>query len=258
MAGAMYQLEMYDEAMVRLERALKIQRVARAPDHYETVVTLTTMASVELYSGRLADAERHFREALPIATARLGEGRVETAMIWQEFAQLLMMTDRAAEAVAGLRRVRAALVASIGESHPYLARFDATLGGLEQSAGDLAAAEASLRRALDHHARLGEDDDLTTLEARISLADLVAARDPAEALRQTEPAVAQARAAEVSNSLRAGLYLVRATAQARLGDRAAAEASACLVAGLLSRDHPTAEQTRKQLRALGLLRRKCR
>lgn len=100
---------------------------------------------------------------------------------------------------------------------------------------------------------LGKDHPALAIDLD-GISGLFSERDSAEVLRSTERAVAQARATSVSTTVRADLHLARA----RVGDRTAAAAFACLVDALLPREGPDAERTRQRLRAHGLPRRPCR
>jgi tetratricopeptide (TPR) repeat protein len=87
-------------------------------DDYEVGMTLNGLAAVVRFSGRPAEAEPLFVEAIAKLEEAVGPTHPDTATARNNLAMLLNASGRAQEAIALLARASADLRAVLGEDHP--------------------------------------------------------------------------------------------------------------------------------------------
>jgi len=80
------------------ERALAIRETKLGPDHPATAETLALLADLYRDSGELARAEPLYLRALEIREAKLGSDHPDTARTLREYARMLELASRDAEA----------------------------------------------------------------------------------------------------------------------------------------------------------------
>jgi serine/threonine-protein kinase len=124
------------------------QRAPLLPPNQLFIYSLLALGTEYQYDGDFAAARRVLEQAIPLATARYGEPHPQTAHPLADLAVVLASEGRFAEArIAGARALENQR--SLAPDHPELARTLAQLGRVELLAGDAAAAEKLLRRALE-------------------------------------------------------------------------------------------------------------
>jgi serine/threonine-protein kinase len=107
-----------------------------------------SLATLMHFSGRYAEAETLFREALEERIAAIGE-RAYWSLITREYlADLLHTRGRYAEARAEFERSLAGALATIGESDPLTATMQRYLGDVARDSGRFDEADAMYARAL--------------------------------------------------------------------------------------------------------------
>ncbi len=116
LAAILEGLEKWDEAEELYRRALAAWE--EIGDDYEFAMTLNGLAAVVRFSGRPADAEPLFRQALEMIEADRGPEHPDSATVRNNLAMLLNATDRAEEALPLLEKATEDLVAMLGDDHP--------------------------------------------------------------------------------------------------------------------------------------------
>ncbi|MCA9493635.1 MAG: tetratricopeptide repeat protein, partial [Myxococcales bacterium] len=199
---------------------LELERRTRDPD-LESVSNRThvlgNLALLERRSGRLDEAEVHYREAVALTEA-LGDRRSE-GLAHMGLGNLLLDQGRLDEArvayASGLRRAR-----EVGELDT-VARFHGNMALLERLSGRLDAAEEHARIAIASFDRLGEPTHVAIARANLGVL-LVQRGEVAEGvtlLREGKDAMRasgeKAYEAELCTSLAHGLVLQGELAEAR-------------------------------------------
>ncbi|MCC7123822.1 MAG: tetratricopeptide repeat protein [Acidobacteria bacterium] len=133
---------LYREALVRLEQD-------RGGDHPEAATILNNLARIHIGTGRLDEAEALLRRAAPIVEARAGEAAPALCLLLANLAYVLLRQTRLAPALPLAERALAIGEHTSGSDHPDTVFARYVLGSLLHDAGDLDAAEAHLRTALD-------------------------------------------------------------------------------------------------------------
>ena len=108
--------EQWGEAEALYREALAIW--SAVDDDYEVGMTLNGMAAVVRFSGRPAEAEPLFVEAIAKLEAAVGPKHPDSATARNNLAMLLNATGRAQEAIALLARASTDLRAVLGDDHP--------------------------------------------------------------------------------------------------------------------------------------------
>ena len=137
------------------ERAEPVLREAHAVYAQLPVVDLQhrgsstgSLATLMHYTGRYAESEALYREALGQRIAAIGENAYWTLVARQYFADLLHSRGRYAEAIAELERALAGAVDTIGEQAPLTAALQRNLAEVYRDSGRQADAETLYLKAL--------------------------------------------------------------------------------------------------------------
>lgn len=120
------------------------------------VQVLTSLGHLEREAGRYRRAGRILREAVRLATTRLGDGDVDTAMALNVFGMWCKYTGRFARGRRCYLRALAILRREFGPDHPALAGVYHNLGGLEHERGDFGRGERYARRGVELRRAGGE------------------------------------------------------------------------------------------------------
>ena len=148
------EIGLYERAMPLQEACLRTRRRELGDDHSDTLNSINIMASLLQSMGKLAEAERYFREALERRRRVLGDDHPATLTSIGNLARLLVEVGKSAEgerlareAVEGERRVLGEGTWDVGYSlgnHGYaltaLKRFDDAERVLQEGHGILVAA----------------------------------------------------------------------------------------------------------------------
>jgi len=134
------------EAEKRFRRALEIRDRERG-DHPDTAVTLASLAQLVSEEGRDAEAEALARRAVGIQRKEWGSRHLEVARALDALVDVLLCQGDVAAARPPLRE-GLEIRRQLGADHPVLWASQYRLARLQESDGDLAAAEASYRDAL--------------------------------------------------------------------------------------------------------------
>jgi tetratricopeptide (TPR) repeat protein len=116
----------YDEARTLFEQALDSCRTARPPRRYEIAVHLHNLADIEQSAGRLADAERRYRQTLAMKEELLGPDHPEVGLVANNLGTLLHQQQRV-EAGDCYRRALAIVERAYPPDHPFTARIRANI-----------------------------------------------------------------------------------------------------------------------------------
>ena len=108
--------EQWGEAEALYREAIAIW--SAVDDDYEVGMTLNGLAAIVRFSGRPAQAEPLFVEAIAKLERAVGPTHPDTATARNNLAMLLNATGRAQEAIALLARATTDLRAVLGEDHP--------------------------------------------------------------------------------------------------------------------------------------------
>jgi serine/threonine-protein kinase len=219
-----------DQAAVEMERAVADLEKSLGPTHPTVARGEGSLAAFYSRHGRLAEAEPLLRRC---ASTLHGQGSREEGDCLRMLGQLLVDSDRAAEAVRTLEGA----VAVLGRGDPqdpYLLYTLATLGRAQSEAGDVEAGEAVLRDAIARSEKLyGPEGDplrgpllwLGKLELdRGRVAAAVATLRRALAVTEKHRGASSTAAAKAAESLATALLAAGKSADlaeaARLVDRA--------------------------------------
>lgn len=137
-----------DEATPLLQSALARYLKAEGEVHVNTASVLNNLGRLTLRRGDLAGAEAYFRRARTAFVQSAGPRADLTLDTQTQLARLLADRRQFDEALSLLRDATAAREAVWGPKSEHLAFVLNELGTVELDAGDAAAAERSLRRAL--------------------------------------------------------------------------------------------------------------
>ncbi len=127
-------------------------------------------------------AERHFRKAISLQAESTETAPEKVASLYGNLAQLLMATNRLAEAEPLMRRALEIDEASYGKDHPNVARDLNNLALLLKDTNRLAEAEPLMRRAWEiDEASYGKDHPMVAIRLNNLVALLYATNRLAEA-----------------------------------------------------------------------------
>jgi tetratricopeptide (TPR) repeat protein len=197
-------------------------------------------------AGRLQAAEENFRAALAIDRAAFGRESPAIARDLHYLGNCLQQQERYGEALAALEEALELRTAALGADHPETGDTVLGLGRLRQARGELAAAEALLRRFLAIR-RAVEPDHWLTSTALTHLAEVVLGLGRREeALALADEALAIARGALPEGHWRIALAgAVRGEVLAQLGLRQEAERELRANLGALLAAHPEGSAYRR-------------
>jgi tetratricopeptide (TPR) repeat protein len=158
----------YDSSRAWLTRALAIRRTMLPADAPEIALTLSELAAVGRYVGRVAESRRMFEEAAGIQEAR-GDS-TDLAVTLDRLAVLAAEAGEADLAEQLVRRSLAIRARVLGPDHPVVAQSFGRLAWVLQGP-DPAGAESAALRALDiQRRRLGDGHPATlTTMSELSL-----------------------------------------------------------------------------------------
>jgi len=178
-ANVLVSLDEPELALVHDERALAILEGARGRDDPATRFALTNLALVLQKLGRLDEARAYSERALAVWRA-LDANHPTIGLVLTNLAEAELLRGDAAAGLAGFRRAHDFLAESLPPEHPYRANALAGIGRASLELGEVVAAVALLRQAID---ALDHGDASAELRAepRFALARALArsGRDPA-------------------------------------------------------------------------------
>jgi serine/threonine-protein kinase len=153
-----------------------------------------SLATLMHFSGRYAEAEALFREALDERLAAIGDAARWTIMTRHYFGDLLHSRGRYPDAATQLERALSNARATGGENDPLTAAIERTLGDVLRDDGRHADAEALYRGALHTQRVVHGEVHPNTLASHLSYGRLLLDSGRyAEAAAQIEPAFAKYR-----------------------------------------------------------------
>jgi eukaryotic-like serine/threonine-protein kinase len=182
----------------RIEEALRLNRGVLAarvktfgPDHPQTALSLTNIASNLMLLGRPAEALAEMEKALAIRERTGGPATLETAQALHNIGELLRNLGRYPESLDHHRRSLEIFEREHGADHQMVATSLEHAGGVYLDLGRPGEALPRLHRALAIFRRTLGDDHLDTVRCRVNLADgLRRARRFGEALAHDREALA--------------------------------------------------------------------
>ena len=175
----------YAAGVPLVEEALELRRRALGPDHPLTMRSRQTLAG--LY-GAMGEFE-HAAEYFPEPTERPADGQVPPSLagvLWNEARRFESEGKYRAARPLYARAVEAAR-RTFGQRYPLVAAMLNNLGLVDQALGDLGAAEASFRAALNHLE--GRAEDAVTAQAFHNLGWLLTLKGE---YREAEPLLRKA------------------------------------------------------------------
>ena len=125
------------------------------------------------YTGRYAESEVAYREALSRRLGVLGEDAAPTLVMRQQFADLLHTRGRYAEAISELERARVASLRGNDINPGLVATIARNLADVYRDAGRLDEAESLYRAVRATQAALHDADHVNTLVTELSLGRLL-------------------------------------------------------------------------------------
>jgi tetratricopeptide (TPR) repeat protein/tRNA A-37 threonylcarbamoyl transferase component Bud32 len=153
-----------------------------------------SLATLMHYTGRYAESETLYRQALDQRIAAIGEHGYWTLVARQYFADLLHSRGRYAEAIGELERAVAGAYATIGEQAPLSAALQRNLAEVYRDSGRQAEAEALYVKALATQTVAHGEEHPNTAATRLGLGRLRLEQGRyEEAAVQIEPAFAAYR-----------------------------------------------------------------
>ena len=152
------------------ELALAVAQAARGPAHPETLDSLQALANLHLDEADYEEARALYERAQAGTTARFGPASDEVANLLHNLGLLHLRMGQPARAREDLEGARRIWTGNRGPTHPFVARALDLLGTALEEAGDLAGAEAALRRsAAIREGASGRDVDLAWTLIRLGL-----------------------------------------------------------------------------------------
>ncbi len=147
------------------------------------------LATIAAVRGRLADAERRYRDLLVQVRERFGVEHRHAAGIETSLATVLAHQGRTDDALALFEHARSVLVDVHGPHHPEVAMVDGQIGTMHAGAGRQSEAIAALRRAIATYERtIGlEHGTVVTLRLNLGVA-LLGHGEPDAAMLELEGA----------------------------------------------------------------------
>jgi serine/threonine protein kinase/tetratricopeptide (TPR) repeat protein len=163
------QLGLDDAALALQTSALATRRRILGDDHPVTLESLSNLAAVVQSQGRLADAERTFRDCLQRCRRALGDEHPLTLSATNNLGNLLEEEGRLDEAAPLLHAALESMRRVLGPDSPEALGALGNYGLLLESQGKLEEAESCLREALGARRRTLGDDHPATLNAANNL-----------------------------------------------------------------------------------------
>jgi eukaryotic-like serine/threonine-protein kinase len=163
LVGPLRQLQRFAEAESLNAEGLAIVRATLRPDHPQVLTLVSMQGILQLEQGAFVRAESTFRGMHSLARASLGDDHPITLNALGNLAGALVYQGKPALAMPLQREATSRARAKFGGSHPQVGRSELNYAEALQSSGDLAGAEAALRRALaifTNDSSLGSGSDL--------------------------------------------------------------------------------------------------
>ncbi|MGA9333878.1 MAG: serine/threonine-protein kinase [Rudaea sp.] len=133
----------------------------------------TRLATLMHYTGRYAEAESMFRQALRQQIASLGSKAFSTLVTRQHLADLLHSRGRYADAIAEYARALADARATLGEAAGLTAALETGLADVDRDSGRLHEANALFHHALSTQRQLYGETSAITAATHLSLGRLL-------------------------------------------------------------------------------------
>jgi tetratricopeptide (TPR) repeat protein len=157
---ALSKLGRHEEAVQGYRRAIGAMKQAFGPDHPNVGATQVNLGIALEDLGRLDEAEAAMREALRITIAAYGEDHLKVAHRREALGRLLTTAGRPGDALAEHERASAVFTRELPEDHADRILVHCNVGDARRAAGDLEAAIAAYRRAVEIAALRPEDDPI--------------------------------------------------------------------------------------------------
>ena len=162
----------YEEARVRLERALAIYEAEYGPDHRLVSTPLNNLGTILRNLGDLQGALEYHRRALEIDEAEYGPNHPEVATDLNNIGSVLWDLGDVDGARAHVERALAIGEAAYGANHPTVAIRLNNLGDVHEALGDVRGARAYYQRALVLFREFVGEDHAKTVIVRNKLKSL--------------------------------------------------------------------------------------
>ena len=148
----------YDKARAILNKAKAIDTKGK---DLASASLRTNLGLLAKHEGKVADAERFFREAIAIKRSAIGEDSVEIATDYNNLANLYVNDRKPEKALELYERALSIKRTRYGEDHPSTAISLNNLGTAQLEAGKLQQAEQNLMKALNIREKKLPQDDLS-------------------------------------------------------------------------------------------------
>jgi serine/threonine protein kinase len=182
LAHAELALGHHDEAITLAERALALKRGLHGEQHPDLINTLLLLGDVEAARDRQVDARERYLAALALGERTLGPQHPALDPILHNLAFTAWLLGDHDAAIDAATRALAIQASAYGEQHPISALTLELLARAQLGRGELAAADATIERALalvePAPERLGASERAALL---VSAALIASARDPSDA-----------------------------------------------------------------------------
>lgn len=178
------------------ERALAIERARPRPNPQRETAALVDLSGVWAASGRLIPAMMILKEAVVRSETEGPNGLLATRL--RRLGEMQAQAGQLEAAIGSLERAVSVSEAQTGRNSATTGFILLTLARTYGRAGRASDAEAVARRAVVIREQLYGPNQIVTLTARAALGGLLLDKNPAEAVRLIEPAVA-AIAAQFGN-----------------------------------------------------------
>jgi tetratricopeptide (TPR) repeat protein len=187
-----------------LNEALGIERDVFGPGNQRLAQIESHLAMLYERQGDLPRAIQAARDAVQIATDRLGLNHYLTGYYLDSLASLYFKSDDLAAAEDTARRALAVYARTLPARHLYIASTRQLLGEILVRRGNAAAAETELRAAIDTNVALVGADSWRTARAQASLGwALVAAHTKLQSAVGPKDPATQWAASRLTDYLRA-------------------------------------------------------
>lgn len=143
-----YRTGAYDEALEASERALTLAMREFGAEHEQIAIQSYSAGLVAERAGRLADAERYYRQSVAIREKVYGAESAGTAQALELLGGVLMRKGELQAAEPVFKRVLAIRGDLVGADHAFTASARAALGSVAIERGDTATALAQYRQAV--------------------------------------------------------------------------------------------------------------
>jgi tetratricopeptide (TPR) repeat protein len=118
LAKAYFTGKKYNEAEKTLRASLEVSRAVLGPGHPDTARTLSYLATLEATQGHFGEAQKLYEQALENLEGAVGKDHVAMAPILEDYAALLRMRKRDAEAALALDRAERIRRQAASEKRP--------------------------------------------------------------------------------------------------------------------------------------------